>query len=122
MRGCDMLRMVRGLRLLGFAASVLICVHAFGAVPRARVSMLAGLVLEDPSSRLGTIAEKPEEIGDAAALVPQWSSFQSERGDQWTTWLDRRSGVPLLVTGRSPGWFLPVKGADTRTLLADLEA
>ncbi len=84
-------------------------------VPRYRTD-LPTLRIEDPSTRLGTIAETPESLPGFSVEAALWRAFRSEGDAPWTVHLDRRSGAPLLVSGLSKGWVRPGDG------VAELEA
>lgn len=89
-------------------------------VPK-RISRFDELTKLDPASRLGAIGEAPRQLPGLGPEGLAWDTFSHEAGAEWTAYLDRRSGVPLLVTGRSGGWLPPGAPAAPRAQLADLE-
>ena len=60
------------------------------------------LVIQDPSSRLGIVAEDPTRTPGLDALGAGWNAFRQSHGADWRIWLDRRSGSPTLVEGPTP--------------------
>ena len=65
------------------------------------------LVIQDPSSRLGIVAEDPTRTTGLDALGAGWNAFRQSHGADWRIWLDRRSGSPTLVEGPGIRWFAP---------------
>ncbi len=63
------------------------------------------LVVHDPISRMGKIAETPAQLPDFDAERVGWAAFRQAHGDRWQVWIDRRSGTPMLVQGRGIRWF-----------------
>lgn len=62
------------------------------------------LVINDPSSRLGVVAEAPDRITGFETTRAAWDAFRVKNGRSWNVWVDRRSGAPLLVDGGGIGW------------------
>jgi len=65
------------------------------------------LVIFDPGTSLGVVAETPEEIAGFDAERAGWSAFRSAHGSGWDVRIDRRSGSPVLVTGPGIPWYDP---------------
>lgn len=108
--------MTARIRKVLFVYSTLACGAALAAVipPPSRFDRL---VIEDPASLVGVVAEEPNGP-DFAPLGEAWSRFREAHGGSWKVWLDRRSAVPLLVEGSGIRWFPPEGGAS----LAELES
>ena len=89
-------------------AVVVVCAAAgiarAAVVPQER-SRFDALVIEDPSSRLGTVAEAVERVPGFDAPRAGWDAFRAAHGDSWRVWIDRRSGAPLLAQGAGIRWF-----------------
>src|SRR5262245_34251084 len=54
----------------------------------------------DPSTVSGVATAPVDALGEQDPLRTGWSAFRALHGDQWSVWLDRRSGAPMLVEGR----------------------
>ena len=63
------------------------------------------LVIHDPVSRMGKIAERPSELPDFDAERAGWDAFTQTHGNRWQVWIDRRSAAPMLVQGKGIDWF-----------------
>lgn len=93
---------------LNRAAACALCVVAPATLLAAVVPQGSGrfapLVIEDPSTRLGVVAETPEQMPTLATQAG-WNAFRAANGPSWRVWLDRRSGAPMLVEGSGMPWF-----------------
>ncbi len=58
------------------------------------------LVIPDPSTASGVATTPVDALGAQDALRTGWNAFRASHGPQWSVWLDRRSGAPMLVEGR----------------------
>lgn len=58
------------------------------------------LVITDPSTVSGVMTTPVDSLGAQDALRTGWNGFRASHGQQWSVWLDRRSGAPMLVEGR----------------------
>jgi subtilisin-like proprotein convertase family protein len=58
---------------------------------------------------------KVEELDSADRLRVGWESFRGRHGGRWNVYLDERTGMPTLVSGRGLEWFSE-ELADTVTL------
>jgi len=70
----------------------------------------------------GAISVLPREIASLApgdALRSRWEQFQERAGGGWTVYLDERTGLPTLVSGRGIAW-LP-EGASRGQSLDDVD-
>ncbi len=77
------------------------------------------LVIEDPGNGL-EVATTP--VGSLAVSDParvRWEVFRATHGQEWSVYLDRRSGAPLLVEGKGIPWP-GAEGADVASLAASL--
>ncbi|MEW5807339.1 MAG: hypothetical protein AB1756_08350 [Acidobacteriota bacterium] len=63
------------------------------------------LVIHDPSTRLGIVAETPESITGFEHERAGWEVFIKSHGGIWKVYIDRRSGSPTLVEGQGIRWF-----------------
>ncbi len=88
------------------------------AVVPQRSSRFDRVVVQDPSSRLGMIAEKPEALPGYDQELAGWNAFRGKHGPGWSIHIDRRSGSPLLVEGQGVRWFQ----ADASVTKADFES
>ena len=75
------------------------------AVVPERVTRFDSLVIYDPTSGLGQIGERPEDLPGYDAERAGWEAFRAAHGGGWRVHLDRRSGTPLLVDGRGIHWL-----------------
>jgi hypothetical protein len=91
---------------------------AHAAVVNRRPSRFDRVVVADPSWAIGQVAETPEAIPGFDEERAGWTAFKAAHGGRWDTWIDRRSGAPLLVQGSGIRWF----PAGTSPATSDLEA
>ncbi len=98
---------------------IAICAPALimAAVAPQRLARFDQVAIQDPSSRLGIAAEKPEGLPGYDQELAGWNAFRAKHGPAWSVHVDRRSGSPLLVEGQGIRWFEP----DTAITRADLE-
>ncbi len=90
----------------GVLASVLAVtgiVHS--AVVNRSPSRFDGVVVPDPASAIGQVAETEDAIPGYDVERAGWAAFRAAHGEAWDVWVDRRSGAPLLVSGRGIRWF-----------------
>ena len=92
---------------------------ALAAVPRQEPSRFDRLVLHDAVARLGIAAERPDALPDFEAERAAWASFRALHGQDWSVWVDRRSGATMLAQGPGIAWFDPEGPTPS---LEDLEA
>jgi hypothetical protein len=85
---------------------------AQAAVVRQEPGRFDGRIVQDPSSRLGAVAEAPEQIQGFDAVRSGWDAFRNTQGASWRVSVDRRSGSPLLVQGAGVPWFAAGKPFD----------
>ncbi len=110
------------LALAGIVASVLVgttAVHAL-QVPE-KGGRFAELVVQDPAGGL-EVATRP--VGSLAVSDParaKWEVFRATHGQEWSVYLDRRSGAPLLVEGKGIPWP-GAEGASVASLATSLRA
>jgi hypothetical protein len=78
---------------------------ALAAVAPEPTTRFDRLVIHDPSSRLGILAETPDQLPSFDSGRALWSAFRQQHGASWSVWLDRRSGTPLLASGAGIRWF-----------------
>jgi hypothetical protein len=98
--------MVRcALRAAPWIAAAAWTVGAFAAVENNVPNRFDRLAIQDPSSRLGVVAEAPERVPGLEALRDGWSAFRRAHGASWRVWVDRRSGTPILAEGAGIPWF-----------------
>jgi len=78
-----------------------------------------GLVIQDPGavSEVATTPVGSLALGDPART--RWDVFRATHGQEWSVYLDRRSGAPLLVEGKGIPWA-GTKGASVASLAASL--
>jgi subtilisin-like proprotein convertase family protein len=62
------------------------------------------LVIEDPTGSLGVATTPLGALSTADPLRAGWETFRRAQGNDWSIYLDRRSGAPLLVEGRGIHW------------------
>ncbi len=110
--------MRRSTCLVVWALAALAFAAASAAVVPSPSVRFGQLELQDPSTRLGTVAETPEALTTFEAGRAGWAAFRAAHGADWRVWLDRRSGVPTLVAG--PG--IPFYAAGSVPAAAQLEA
>jgi hypothetical protein len=112
--------MSRERSFVGFAL-VVVCVvgPVFAAVVPQEESRFDARVIWDPSTGLGRVGETPDQLPGFEDGRAAWRAFQRSTGGDWRVWLDRRSGVPLLVEGRGIEWIPP--GAPEPASAGDLE-
>jgi hypothetical protein len=92
------------------ATTVLVATPSFAAVAERAPSRFDRLVILDPATQLGTVAEAPEALPDFESERAGWSAFKQESGGSWSVHVDRRTGVPLFVQGSGLRLF-PADGA-----------
>jgi hypothetical protein len=107
--------MIRPIRALACAVMITAPAVASAAVVSPEFGRFDALVIQDPSSRLGIVAETPERLQGAAGLEG-WTSFRASMGGTWNVWLDRRSGSPLLARGSGLRWIGPDQEASAQLL------
>ncbi len=93
-------------RAAACVVSSLVSIGVFAAVVPAP-SRFDRLVIHDPPSRLGVLAEEPEGAAGLEALSVAWEGFRRSLGGTWSVRVDRRSGSPVLVEGSGIRWFAP---------------
>ncbi len=86
-------------RLAAHAAALLVATPLLAAVAHRASSRFDRLVILDPASGIGAIAETPESLPGYDVERAGWDAFRKETGVSWSVHVDRRSGVPLLVEG-----------------------
>lgn len=70
----------------------------------------AHLAVGDPTIALDVATTKLSSLPAAHSVHDGWEQFRVKHGQEWSIYIDRRSGAPLLVEG--PGIALPI-GKDT---------
>ena len=77
------------------------------------------LVIEDPGNGLGVAATPVASLAVGDPARAKWEVFRAAHGQEWSVYLDRRSGAPLLVEGKGIPW--PVtEGATSASLATSL--
>jgi hypothetical protein len=77
------------------------------------------LVLSDATSSLDVATTPIASLDATGRARSTWEGFRAAHGPQWSAYVDRRSGAPLLVSGQGIAW--PVgKGATIDSLGASL--
>jgi len=105
-------------RLMIAASALVLATPLLALVAERAPSRFDRLVILNPATRLGTIAETAESLPGFDAEKAGWDSFRQETGGTWSVQIDRRSGAPLLVEGSG----IPLFAADGPTpSLADVE-
>jgi hypothetical protein len=101
----------------GIVVSVLLAIApAYGATERREPSPLDARIKQRDG---GAIAVLPKALGSLSpsdALRSKWDEFQSRNGGGWSIYLDERTALPTLVSGRGIAW-LPDEAAVGVTLL-----
>lgn len=108
--------MSRPIRAVFSACAALLCAAASAAVVPPPSERFGHLIVHDPSALLGTVAVSPEAIPAFEEGRAAWNAFRAEHGSAWRIFLDRRSGVPLLVDGPGIAWIPPGTAFDASRL------
>ena len=105
----------------------------FASIFLASASALHALQIRPPSGRFDalTISDATSSLDVATAPIAtldaterargSWEGFRAAHGPQWSAYVDRRSGAPLLVEGQGIAWPA-AKGATIDSLGASLRA
>ena len=105
---------------LAWGVAVLFAAPAvLAAVSKPPSPRFAAVTVLPPSAGLGTVAERPEDLPAFEAAAASWREFSAGNGGGWQVYIDRRSGVPLLVQGPGVRWM--GAGAARAATVADLE-
>jgi hypothetical protein len=91
---------------LVFIAMVAACGSAGAAIVPQEPSRFDRVALQDPSTRIGTLAEPPEALPGFDEARAAWDSFRAAHGG-FKVHVDRRTGTPLLVEGAGIPWLSP---------------
>jgi hypothetical protein len=102
------MRVIRSPRIASFLALSLFVLAFAGtalavSVPE-RDSSLADLIRYRPGGVIGVRAVAHLDLEETDALRQEWDAFVRDQGGGWRIWIDRRSGLPLLASGRGIAW------------------
>ena len=87
-----------------WAAACSAALTATAAVVPQGIGRFDALLIQDPASRIPTVAETPDQVLGYEAGRAGWAAFRAESGGAWRVWIDRRSGAPLLAQGDAVRW------------------
>jgi subtilisin-like proprotein convertase family protein len=63
-------------------------------------------IIPDPEGSLDTAPASLESLAASDPVRSHWEGFRAANGKNWTIYLDRRSGAPLLVEGQGIPWAI----------------
>jgi hypothetical protein len=92
------------------------CTGIFAAIVPERTGRFDALVIPDPSTRVGIVAETPSAIPGFETARDGWGAFRQAQGGDWQVWVDRRSGAPTWAQGSAIAWLSGDAEATTGTL------
>ena len=74
---------------------------------RQEKSRFDALVVQDETASLDVATTPLSQLPATEALRAGWDAFKRVHGGDWSVYLDRRSGAPMLVEGKGIRWALP---------------
>ena len=77
------------------------------------------LVIEDPENGLDVATTPVASLNFRDEARSKWEGFRAAHGQQWSVYLDRRSGAPLLVEGKGIPWAA-AQGGSVESLATSL--
>jgi hypothetical protein len=83
---------------------------------RPKTSRFDPLVVENPTNSLDVATTPPAALPTTATARAAWDGFRATHGQAWSAYLDKRSGVPLLVEGK--GIAFPIEDGATAESIA----
>src|SRR5262249_275190 len=75
------------------------------------------LTVADPAAAIDVATMSEASLPPTARAG--WDAFRAAHGHEWSIWVDRRSGAPLLVEGKGIPWSVDA-GATVEALAASL--
>src|SRR5262245_14145935 len=86
---------------------------------RPKTSRFDVLVIEDQTESLDVSTAPVASLASSERLRGAWDGFKAAHGSNWSIYLDRRSGAPMLVEGQGIPWQI-AKGATADTIAPSL--
>ena len=86
---------------------------------RPKSSRFDALVVLDPSQSPDVATTPLASLPSTEKVRGAWEAFRTKHGKDWSVYVDRRSGAPLLVEGKGIPWPI-AKGATVETVAASL--
>jgi hypothetical protein len=102
-------------RLVPLSILALWLLPAFAVQMREPGGRFEHLAIADPSHGLDVATTPLASLPAGDGIRAGWEGFLAAQGRDWSVWLDRRSGAPLLVQGKGIPWPL-VHPADAAAL------
>jgi subtilisin-like proprotein convertase family protein len=110
-------------RLTALSVSLVLVAGSASAVFALQVKEQEGrfdrLVVEDPTNAVGVATTPTGSLPALDLKRAGWEQFRAAHGQEWSVYLDRRSGAPLLVEGQGIPWPLE-KEATVDSIAASL--
>ena len=93
--------------LVAFGSILAISIGAsFAFQVRPRSSRFEALVVDNPKEALDVATMPAASLDRSEGLKVAWEGFLGSHGRDWSVYLDRRSGAPLLVEGQGIPWSI----------------